>query len=143
MKKDAVIIDIDGTLSHADHRLHFIENKPKDWDRFFEAMPHDEPQEWCVFLLSHLDCTKILLTGRPEDYRAETEAWLAKHGVSYDLLYMRKSGDFRKDTIIKKEFYVDKIKDHFEVKLVVDDLDHVIEMWRSVSLSTLKIYPKL
>ena len=31
----AVIFDIDGTLADSKHRLKYIEQQPKQWDRFF------------------------------------------------------------------------------------------------------------
>src|ERR1700722_7920995 len=35
-KPAAVIVDMDGTLSDATHRLRFIKEKPKDWEKFFD-----------------------------------------------------------------------------------------------------------
>ena len=43
---------------------------------------------------------------------------------------MREEGDFRKDSIVKEEFYNDVIRDKYFVKYILDDRDQVVEMWR-------------
>ena len=38
---NAVIFDLDGTLSDCTHRMHYLDNKPKDFDSFYGAMGDD------------------------------------------------------------------------------------------------------
>ena len=42
MKKDVCIFDIDGTLANCDHRLHHIQDKPKNWDLFYNGCMDDD-----------------------------------------------------------------------------------------------------
>ena len=63
----AVVFDIDGVLSDAAGRQHFIESGRRDWHAFFEACGDDQVIEEIATLLELLDSSLavILLTGRP------------------------------------------------------------------------------
>ena len=45
----------------------------------------------------------MIVTARPERYRAETEAWLRRHAIVHDILRMRKRGDNRPDSALRAE----------------------------------------
>lgn len=45
----------------------------------------------------------MVVTARPERYRAETEAWLRRHAIIHDVLLMRKEGDNRPDSTLRAE----------------------------------------
>lgn len=141
MKDKAIIIDIDGTLADITHRERHVQEKPKNWPAFFKAMVDDQPYDWIIDLLNRFEGVKILITGRPEEYRSQTEAWLAKYKMSYDHLYMRSTGDYRQDTIVKKEIYKRDIQARFEVLFAIDDKDSIIEMWRELKLPCLQVKP--
>jgi hypothetical protein len=82
----------------------------------------------------------VLVSGREDKYRDITEKWLTKHGIThYKGLYMRKTGDFRKDTIVKKELYEKYIKGKYDVLFVLDDRDQVVRMWRDEGLTCLQV----
>jgi hypothetical protein len=68
----------------------------------------------------------VLLTGRPERCRADTEAWLAEHGVEHDLLVMRPPGDRRPAAEVKVGLLRVLARDR-EVAVVVDDDRLVVE----------------
>lgn len=135
MEKPIIIVDIDGTLADITHRRHHIDRKRKRWGKFFQAMDKDLPIPEVAARVRQLsqDHTIILVTGRPEDYRGQTEAWLKKFKIPYQALYMRKSGDFRSDDIVKQEILNQHIKKE-NVRLVIDDRPRVIRMWRENGL---------
>jgi hypothetical protein len=54
---------------------------------------------------------------------------------------MRKHNDFRKDAIVKKEIYEEKIADHHDVLCVFDDRQLVVEMWRELGLTCMQVAP--
>ena len=58
-----------------------------------------------------------------------------------DELFMRPTGDTRKDSILKKEIYDNHIKGKYNVKYVLDDRDSVVEMWREQGLTCLQVAP--
>ena len=53
---------------------------------------------------------------------------------------MRKTKDFRSDSIIKTEIYNEFIKDKYFVDLVLDDRDSVVKTWRDLGLLCLQVY---
>ena len=95
----SVIFDIDGVLSDAAGRQHFIEGgggRRKDWDAFFEACGGDPLIEEVGRLLRLLDPSLqiLLLTGRPIWVQPQTVAWLERYELRWDLLVMRDYGDY-------------------------------------------------
>ena len=93
----AVIFDIDGVLSDAAGRQHFLERGRRDWTSFFEACGDDPVIEEIARLLELLDpsLAVILLTGRPHRVQPQTLAWLKRYGLRWDLLVMRSAGRLR------------------------------------------------
>jgi len=63
----AVVVDIDGVLSDASSRQHYIESPRQDWRAFFEACGEDPVIEEVHTLLALLDPALqiVLLTARP------------------------------------------------------------------------------
>src|SRR6476660_5899306 len=94
--KHIVIVDIDGTLADVQHRLRYLKGPgKKNWVKFFRSAPEDQPVDIVKRWVNNLapDYTTILITGRPDEYREDTEAWLAQHAIQYKKLYMRRLGD--------------------------------------------------
>lgn len=124
----AVIVDIDGTLALHKHR------GPYDETRVIT----DEPHELVIANVRALAAQglKIVITsGRTENCRADTEAWLKEHlGVEYDVLLMRGADDRRNDADIKEALYRNHIAPHYNVVLVLDDRNRVVNRWRKLGL---------
>jgi phosphoglycolate phosphatase-like HAD superfamily hydrolase len=135
MNKQTVIVDIDGTLADISHRERHVKGKRKRWGKFFQNMDKDLPIPEVAAKVRQLslDHTIILVSGRPDEYRAVTEEWLKRHKIPYQDLYMRKSGDFRPDDVVKQEILKTRLKKE-EIKLVIDDRPRVIRMWRKNGL---------
>lgn len=131
MKPTAVICDIDGTLAHMNDR------SPYDPTKYLEDSK-DDFVHWAFARLSE-NATRIIVSGRDDDYRADTEKWLENHGITYDHLYMRPSKDKREDSIIKREIYEAYIKDKYKVRCVLDDRNRVVKMWRGHGLKVLQV----
>lgn len=119
----AVICDIDGTLAH------MVNRGPYDTSKYLDD-EKDDLVHWAFARLSLEGGIRIICSGRSDEFRADTEQWLADHGITYDLLLMRPAGDVRKDSIIKRELYEQHIKGKFNVRLVLDDRNQVVDMWR-------------
>jgi len=137
----AVIFDIDGTLADLSHRLHHIKRQPINWDTFFAECVHDAPIQPILELarvaVAH-GYKLILVSGRSDEVRQQTEEWLATHGVPYQELHMRKAGDYRQDTIVKSEILDAILAAGNEIAFVVDDRPSVVAMWRSRGLTCLQ-----
>jgi predicted kinase len=74
----------------------------------------------------------VLLSGRQSEYREHTVRWLDKHEVEYDELYMRPNDDRRPDFVIKSELFEEHIRGRYNVEVVYDDRDQVVDLWRLV-----------
>jgi len=144
VKQRAIIVDIDGTLSNADHRKHYIEGDKKDWKGFLspEELRKDTVNKWCADLVklvwqdTEADICVILLTGRMgrSEVTSVTKDWLRDNHIDYDILLMRPDQDYRSDTIVKKEIFEQQIKDKYDVLFAVDDRKSVAGMWRSIGV---------
>ena len=78
--KPVVIFDIDGTLADISHRRHFVEGNKKNWAKFNQAMINDTPKTAIVALYQALwdKYYVIIVSGRTDDFRQQTEAWFKK-----------------------------------------------------------------
>ena len=79
----------------------------------------------------------ILLTGRRESVRPQTENWLRKHGIEgYSHLLMRPDGDFRTDTIVKP-----KLLERLGIvpDLVFEDKGSMVDYWRSKGITCFQV----
>ena len=140
-KHKAIIIDLDGTLCDIEHRVHHVKSKPKDWDAFNQALDQDRPYYWCIELMAAMKSHgyKIyFVTGRGENYRKMTVDWLGHHKILFDELHMRKDQDFREDSEVKEEIYINEIEKNSQVLFVVDDRKSVVERWRKLGLTCLQ-----
>ena len=133
----------DGTLADVSHRLHFIRQEPADWRAFFAACPGDRPIDDVIYIsqaLHEAGATIKLITGRSDEIRAETEAWLAEFGVSYESMFMRKAGDHREDSAVKAEL-LDQLKAESSEPIwgVFEDRRQVVDMYRAKGLRVFQV----
>jgi len=128
-----VAFDLDGTLADITHRLHFIQDKPERWREFFRACVHDKPIPEAIAVVHALQLvghTIEIWSGRSDEVRTETEAWLRDHSVLYSTLRMRNAGDHRDDAQVKGE-WLDDMEKYRWPDLVFDDRQRMVDMWRS------------
>ena len=130
--KDAVIFDMDGTLAHMRRR------GPFDWMRVDEDDCDEIVRE---ILLDHKKAGKtiIILTGRDGTALDKTKEWLEFYEIPYDYIFIRKAGDYRKDSIIKKEIYDNELKDKFNIICIYDDRNQVVKMWRDMGIKCVQV----
>lgn len=130
----AVICDVDGTLAH------MVNRGPYDTSKYLDD-EKDELVHWAFARLAGEGATRIICSGRSEEFRAVTEQWLAEHGITFDFLLMRQAGDLRNDAIIKRELYEQHVKGKYNVRLVLDDRNRVVDMWRDLGLTCFQVAP--
>lgn len=157
----AYIFDIDGTLaSRGDRGIHE-----------YEKVGGDNVNTSVLAVMYQLKVMGneiILLSGRPESCRAETELWLEDavrtvapytpvlqeiipghgdfdngtfaqvRGPWWDL-YMREPGDYRPDFQVKYEIFDEKIRYDYNVVGVFDDRDQCVRLWRDLGLQTYQV----
>lgn len=134
---DLAIVDIDGVVADVRHRLHHIDARPKDWRAFFAAAPADPVHPEGVEVVARLtaDHEVVFLTGRPEQHRAATQAWLDANGLGGHRLEMRPSGDRRPAAAFKVERLA-AVAEGRGVAVVVDDSAPVLEAMAAAGYPT-------
>lgn len=144
MKMKAVICDLDGTLTDANHRRHFVEGNSRDWNKFFASAKNDTVNQWCLETIKGLQKIGyeiLFITARPSFCLKDTVDWLHLHtpfkvSMGYNL-FMRKDGDRRPDYEIKEEIYKNLVKPNYDILLAIDDKKEVIKMWESNKIPVL------
>lgn len=132
-KPVAILVDIDGTVA-----LH-VDRSPYDETRVSEDVPN-EPIIAAVLAMRTAGYRVIFMSGRSEGCRAETEKWLDEHvGGSYEALYMRPSGDSRRDSVVKLELFDAHVRHDYRVALVFDDRASVVRTWRDLGLTVAQV----
>lgn len=129
---DAWIVDIDGTLARHTDR------SPYDYTRVGEDELID-PTADIVFALSESGFRMILFSGRDDSCRADTVEWLDRNNVAFDELYMRRTGDKRKDNVVKLEMFNTHARSRFNVVGVIDDRLRVVRMWHQLGLTVFRV----
>jgi len=128
-----LVIDIDGTIANIDHRLHFAEESPPDWDSFFDPdiVSKDKPiaraQEALPKLIKKYG-KPYFLTGRPDNLKNVTKTWLKKHfnldSDDYKLL-MREEGDYKPSESVKKTIIERSLPKDGEFIFVDDEIKNL------------------
>jgi predicted kinase len=133
-----VIFDVDGTLA-----LNKSGRSNYDMNRLLEDVPNENVVRLAKLVMhTNTDSCRpvhlIVFSGRDDIGLDDTKLWLSDNGIHFSEIYLRKTGDNRKDTIVKQEMFDKYIKDKYFVDFVVDDRAQVVEMWRRLGLTVLQ-----
>ena len=141
MKSSVCIFDIDGTLANCDHRLHYVKNKPKNWDAFYSECMGDHVI-WPVAEMLELFRKNYLIyivTGRPERNRDLTELWLNNNKIYFDKLIMRGDRDFRKSPDYKSSVCDTIEAEGNKIFLAVEDREDCINIFINRGIYTFNV----
>jgi predicted kinase len=134
--EEAIICDLDGTICLLNGR------DPYD----ASTCEHDLPNGKILELLTRLtsDGKKVIfVSGRRLTHLSQTVRWLGRNVIPYGitnwLLFMRGEEDNRPDYEVKQEIYDTQVKNKYNVHLVLDDRNQVVEMWRRNGLTCLQV----
>ena len=153
------IFDLDGTLALIEHRRHHVEGPKKDWRAFFAACVDDKPN-WPVIrtlqALRKSGAEVWIWSGRSDEVKAETVAWLQRHGCfgfPTDALWawpfgaperfrMRKAGDHQDDVSLKAGWIAEMEPPEWDrLTAVFDDRARVVQMWRDAGVPCFQVAP--
>lgn len=129
----AIISDIDGTLSLNENGRSYYDSTRVIEDNI------NTPIADIVKLYKKNGVKILILSGREDASKKDTETWLKCNDIDYDALYMRTTGDHRGDEITKRELYDKYIKDTYNVLFVLDDREKVVDLWRELGLTCLQV----
>jgi predicted kinase len=142
-KPKCVVCDLDGTLALMKRR------GPFDFDK----VSLDEvniPVFHCLSSLVDSGTKLIFVSGRDDSCEELTKSWLQDKCTSLFFfkgrmhdpeLYMRKTGDKRKDSIVKEEIYKEHILPNYYVQFVLDDRNQVVDHLRELGLTVFQVAP--
>jgi len=134
------VVDLDGVLADVRHRLHHVERRPKNWDAFFAAAADDgvlaEGRAVVDRLLAE-GHELVYVTGRNEDLRADTVAWLRRHELPVVRLLMRRRDDRRPARLTKLGILRRLTAEGRQVAVVVDDDAAVVRALRAAGYPVL------
>jgi predicted kinase len=134
-KPKAVIVDIDGTVALMNGK-----RGPHDYHK----VSVDDPNWPVINLVKTLQASgnEILFTsGRKDSCRDDTVAWLKEWifpSGNFKLI-MRETADNRPDYVVKTELFNRFIRNDFNVQVVLDDRDQVVQGWRNLGLTCLQV----
>lgn len=135
LKPTLYTFDLDGTLA-----LHTSGRSPYDSSRYMEDTLN-ESLYLIMLALRDLNETREvdvrigILSGRSKDHWGTCVAWLDEHGVPWDYLWMRASGDDRGDDIVKTELFDQGIAPSFDHQAHWDDRSRVVRALRSKGIT--------
>lgn len=128
----AVWVDVDGTLAERVHPLAVQPVRgPFDENRVFEDAVIEHALDTVVALKNH-GYKIVIMSGRSDACLEETTRWLNHHGVPFDDIFMRKSGDQRKDSVVKEELFWNNVVPKYDVRFALDDRQQVVDHTREV-----------
>jgi predicted kinase len=121
-----VVSDVDGTLTEGPK-----DRSPYDWHK----VGNDDINLGVAKILDGIrvidDMHIILMSGRSDVCRPETEEWLERHDIEYDQLFMRpKERESEKDFIIKEDLLKEHIVGKYNILMWLDDRPQVCKMLR-------------
>ena len=138
----AVVFDLDGVLSDATRRQHYLEWPRRDWETFFAECGEDELIAEVARVLECLDdgLRIVLLTARPIRVQAQTLAWLQRYELRWDLLVMRDWGDYMAAPHFKRLTVEELRRYGFDLRLAFEDDQRNVDMFHSEGVPCVYIH---
>lgn len=141
----AVIFDIDGVLSDASGRQHFLQEDAsgrRNWRGFFDSCGEDPLLEDVAALVEVIDphVVIVLLTGRPVRVRPRTLEWLERYDLRWDLLIMRNAGNYLHSPEFKRLTVKELRERGFDIRVALEDDLRNIDMFRSENVPCVYIH---
>jgi predicted kinase len=130
-KPMCVVIDMDSTVCFNTSK------RPWFGDGSTEAMIDDIPNHGVVELVKAQEYPVVVCTGRNKDQYKVTIEWLANQGITPVDCYMRENGDYRKGVEVKAEL-MNQILDKYNVLVVFEDCEPIVQKYREMGLTVLQ-----
>lgn len=130
-KPMCVVIDMDSTVCFNTSK------RPWFGEGSTEAMIDDVPNHGVVELIKAQEYPVVVCTGRNKDQHNVTKEWLTKQGINPIAYYMRENGDYRKGVEVKAEL-MNQILDKYNVLVVFEDCEPIVQKYREMGLTVLQ-----
>lgn len=118
----AILVDLDGTLFHANNRdiYDLTRVDTDDVDDVVLDMLHRYADDYAI----------VLMSGRKDSCREDTIRALEKCGAPYTELHMRADKDNRPDWAVKRDLVMEHIHGNYHVSFCLDDRNQVVDYYR-------------
>ncbi len=130
-KPTCVVIDMDSTTCFNTTK------RPWFGEGSTEAMLKDIPNKGVVDLVKSQPYPIVVCTGRNKDQYKVTIEWLANQGINPADCYMRENEDYRKGVEVKSEL-MNQILDKYNVLVVFEDCEPIVQKFRDMGLTVLQ-----
>lgn len=142
----AVLFDLDSTMADTRNRRHLVPSGPvrddtSAWEEYSAACSSDEPipaiqQLWALTAAARLG--RVILSGRNDSARPQTEAWLRDHYIGdWDDLVLRPDGE--NGLTDWKARAVRDLENRYDFALAVDDWPPGAEVTEALGIPTLVV----
>lgn len=130
---EAILVDLDGTVALLNGR------NPFDASTCDNDLPN-VPVIECVKAMKSAGRAIVFMSGREDKYREPTLSFLSKHfgEMPYEL-YMRATGDSRKDSVVKEELLEANVFHRYKIVFALDDRNQVVDHYRSMGLTVFQV----
>lgn len=144
-RRNAVIVDMDGTLANVSSIRHMVDglNQKKDFQAFHAASEFCPPNKQAIdFCRRHHKAGHaiVIVTARMEEWRPHTTRFIERelvepYGVPIADQFHRDDGDYDKDYIVKKKILA-KVREKYDIIEAIDDNPAVVALWKEEGIPT-------
>lgn len=151
-KPTAFIYDVDGTIVDVSSIRHHVLSgllpdgtykRSKNFDAFHTEAINCPVIEESVTLIRKYEAEghlPLAVTARSQKYGRHTGFFLAMHNIPSYAMFMRRNGDHRLDSLVKRDFW-EVISSRFEIVGAIDDNPSIVELWEDVGIPNVHVVP--
>lgn len=145
-QRDAIIVDVDGTLCDVRRIRGLVAGsrsggRRRNFDAFHAASAGCPPFPRVVRAVEQAHETGlaiVVVTSREAKWAALTRRWLAEHTIPVDELAMRPNGDYRADDRVKARM-LSRLLDSYRPLLAIDDRKDTASVWTRAGIPTVLV----
>lgn len=136
-----ILLDVDHTISNSFWRDPMIGSAA--WDEYHEASKDDKPFKNMVNLINSLAAMGydiIVVSGRPEKFRALTLSWFLKNRVHIDEMLLRPDDMYLKNAEMKAYLIDVRFEGNYnKVHFAIEDNEEACIAYHKLGITTLQI----
>lgn len=129
--KPLIVFDLDEVLANNDHRVHWINDSPSNWDKFYSnsEVAKDKPIKPIIAIYRHFCNTARveIWTGRDIKTQLVSRKWLQKHGGVLPAAFRFRPSDSRYSNLDLKRSFLKESK--IKPSMVFDGQPGTSEFW--------------
>lgn len=141
-RREAVILDLDGTACDVRPVRHYLQGPVKNYDAFHKASAFCEPNHWVLHEVRYhhevLGRAVVVFSGRMRTYALMSYHWLTAWEFPFEGLYTRAEGDYRKDVLVKDDMWTEASQ-WYNFVYAWDDTPEISDLWASKGMTVTRV----